>query len=333
MLDRGTQLQGTWVTGGNAAAHWLRIAVGPYSGDFVSGVNLSANQRPNVVRAINSEMTVLQRADMLAFPAAVDSVLVSVEPGTSVHAAAEVDGGWIEVQRKLGGVGYLPARAFESQQQETAIAAPAPKSNRFQPSFDCSRATKWAEIQVCNTAILAEQDRHIADDYIVLMRAASGLERANLRSAQRSWIVSRDQCESHGGLTCLDQVYGARLAALNAQIRSSSGPPVQSSVRPLETIPPTTISTFQCVKNDNPNVHATFIVDYINHTVRSPNFGAIGQNLAAQVSDSTISWHAREVRNYGFGGFIDQEMRIDKATGALIDNYGDGITYFSCHSE
>jgi hypothetical protein len=90
--------------------------------------------------------------------------------------------------------------------------------------------------------------------------------------------------------------------------------------------------TFTCVKSNNDSVHATFVVDYARSTVVSPNFGAIGQTLDATISPTIISWHAREIRNYRFGGFNNQDMSIDIASGQLTDNFGDGIAIFNCHS-
>ncbi len=220
----------------------------------------------------------------------------------------------------------VPALPLQSVPQEAPpVAASA------QPSFDCSKAHKWAEIQVCSTPALAADDHRMGEAYRALIVASPSYERPNLRSAQRDWIRSRDQCETEGGLTCLYQVYAARLSALSAQAsRASSEPAVVPTVPEAKSATPAT-ATFFCVKSDNGSVHATFVVDYMSHSVRSPNFGAIGENLTARISDTTISWHAREVRNYGFGGFIDQDMSIDRATGQLTDNYGDGVTMFNCH--
>jgi hypothetical protein len=114
---------------------------------------------------------------------------------------------------------------------------------------------------------------------------------------------------------------------------SGTGSDGQAAQAPVEAAPPpSAIATFECVKSGDENTHATFVVNYADYTVRSPNFGAIGQSLNARITDATIAWHAREVRNWGFGSFNDQDMSIDRASGVLTDNYGDGVSTFNCTS-
>jgi hypothetical protein len=112
MLERGTAIEGDWVGGARNGTKWLKINSGNYSGGYVSGVNLSPQARPNVVRWINADVTVTQQASILQYPAAFDSPVGSVSPGLTVRSAAEVEGGWIEIQRKTGGVGYVPSQTF-----------------------------------------------------------------------------------------------------------------------------------------------------------------------------------------------------------------------------
>ncbi len=94
------------------------------------------------------------------------------------------------------------------------------------------------------------------------------------------------------------------------------------------------IVTLTCVESGKRDVVMTVIVNYDKHTVKSQNFGS-GRELDAEISDSKISWHDGEVRNYGMGGNNNQDLSIDRAAGVLTDKYkrllGTGVTLFNCH--
>jgi uncharacterized protein len=104
-----------------------------------------------------------------------------------------------------------------------------------QPSFDCTKVHRWAELQVCATPMLAVKDAQMGGLYASAITRTSPKDRLSLRAAQRAWIKLRDQCQFNGGITCLIQEYAARIAFL-----SGAGPLVQS---PAQTVAPNASST------------------------------------------------------------------------------------------
>lgn len=96
----------------------------------------------------------------------------------------------------------------------TTTAAPV-------PSFDCARTTDPVQPLICEDPQLSRLDSELA---ATVERAASDADSVpsgkDLRSAQRRWIVTRNQCGANADpRTCLVQVYAARIQ----QLRMGSG--------------------------------------------------------------------------------------------------------------
>ena len=88
-----------------------------------------------------------------------------------------------------------------------------------QPSFDCSRATTWAEHAICDTADLAALDVEIAAAYARLREALPEAASERLRDEQRAWLAERDACEGDGdGPGCLLDALSFRALYLNSQV-------------------------------------------------------------------------------------------------------------------
>jgi hypothetical protein len=122
-LSRGAIVQGAWVSGTDPTSSWLNITIGAYAGDFISGVNLSATPRPDVVRELDSDAAIRQTVELRELPDPGSAALDTLNAGLTVHISAEVAGGWWEVQRRLGGVGYLPPDAFNAPADPSAIVS------------------------------------------------------------------------------------------------------------------------------------------------------------------------------------------------------------------
>ncbi len=144
-LSRGDAVQGNWVTGSDGVHQWLRIATGAYQGGFVSGINLSPLQRPIVVRAVDQDMRLQQPAQLFGTPNSADSPLDTLQAGSTVHVTGEVEGGWIEIQRKSGGVGYLPTQSFGAAQ--SSFGLPSPNASSLQTAlFAAAKTPDWAQV-------------------------------------------------------------------------------------------------------------------------------------------------------------------------------------------
>ncbi len=89
------------------------------------------------------------------------------------------------------------------------------------PSFDCAKANKWAEHQVCDTPDLAVLDAQMGDVYRALMTPLPiGDARKQLRLEQRAWLAQRDQCETATDpIDCIRQAFVRRIGELKARIK------------------------------------------------------------------------------------------------------------------
>lgn len=92
------------------------------------------------------------------------------------------------------------------------------------------------------------------------------------------------------------------------------------------------IATFDCVRSDNPRITTTLVVDFTSSSVKSlNNFGGIGAGIRAQITDATISWRNRVIKNYGGGGVLDFAGSIDRATRNFTFKGADNSTHiFEC---
>lgn len=112
VLVRGQPLVGI-MDAQHSNSNWLSITAGPLKGDFVWGQNVSTVMPPNFSRIINAYMPVTQFSQLRAAPNPTAAIIEVVHPGLRVYVGGEVDGGWMEISLKRGGVGYLPVSSLQ----------------------------------------------------------------------------------------------------------------------------------------------------------------------------------------------------------------------------
>lgn len=78
-------------------------------------------------------------------------------------------------------------------------------------SFDCSKASSWAEKEICRDGYLTTADNILAQSYKKALAASSSTD--SLRQSQREWLAVRDHCTEQN---CLDKAIGDRIHALDA---------------------------------------------------------------------------------------------------------------------
>ncbi len=67
---------------------------------------------------------------------------------------------------------------------------------RFQPSFDCTRASTVVEHAICNDPQLAALDGRLSTAYLAAREGMTGSQRTELRDVQRAWLAERNACEN-----------------------------------------------------------------------------------------------------------------------------------------
>ncbi len=90
-----------------------------------------------------------------------------------------------------------------------APAAPAPKAQLVQPSFDCAEASTRAEKMVCGNSELATLDQEMARNYKKARNAAA--DKNELKNEQLAWLNTLKQCPDEA---CLVQSYAQRINEL-----------------------------------------------------------------------------------------------------------------------
>jgi uncharacterized protein len=97
-----------------------------------------------------------------------------------------------------------------------------------QPSFDCSRASKWAERTICDDDALAASDREMSAAYARQRAEAGDVGRKQLVSEQRRWLARREECRSDAApAACLERMYHDRIVALGGRTDSAPTRPMR----------------------------------------------------------------------------------------------------------
>lgn len=136
------------------------------------------------------------------------------------------------------GLGQLQSGSGDVQPvPDNSANQPAPATTA-KPSFDCSAAKLWAELQVCSNADLAQKDQAIADLYHA-ERARLDLYDTNaVLAEQRSWLRERNACETATDPTqCLEASYQSRLAQLQSRTAWAGSDSSATSPNETETTP------------------------------------------------------------------------------------------------
>ena len=105
-------------------------------------------------------------------------------------------------------VATAPVPAQPVAAPEPAVV-PASVAAAYKPSFECAKATNFAEKAVCADVTLGRLDGALAANYRHLLAADLGDgPRGELRAAQKAWLVERNKCADNG---CLVAMYRKRI--------------------------------------------------------------------------------------------------------------------------
>jgi uncharacterized protein YecT (DUF1311 family) len=97
------------------------------------------------------------------------------------------------------------------------VILPAGLVHAGPPSFDCGKATTWAERAICASATLSGLDREVGAIYRDARSRASPSAAGALKARQRIWIGRREQCQGNADPTgCLLAMYEQRRTELTA---------------------------------------------------------------------------------------------------------------------
>lgn len=79
----------------------------------------------------------------------------------------------------------------------------------FAASFDCTKATTFAEKEICRDGYLSSMDKILASEYKKAMNSAD--DKQALQISQRAWLEARDACTIQ---KCIDKSMSERIAVL-----------------------------------------------------------------------------------------------------------------------
>ncbi len=154
------------------------------------------------------------------------------------------------------------------------VAHAAPSGHSALPSFDCTRASVWAEQTVCANEALAELDILLDDIYRRLRHNQIGNEVERLKASQFGWIKLRDDCHyAEEALACLFHAYSSRLGFLARSLQQVAAASPLTLCTQSATVPE---DVTQCLKSTLESIEAVLV--------------ATEKSMGPDVSASSEAW-------------------------------------------
>lgn len=105
-------------------------------------------------------------------------------------------------------------------------------SHSMAASFDCNKASNYAEVQICQDVYLSGLDEKISKSYKSALQARKD-QKDFLRLSQREWLEKRNQCSSKA---CLDETINERIKTLDKVTLSSKAFAIEAEGREPSTL-------------------------------------------------------------------------------------------------
>jgi len=192
-LQRGDRVQGEWILGSDGETPWLRT---DWRGQpaYVWGRNLAYEERPAILVELEGTLSMASGAVLRERPTEDAVALDTLSEPLDVQVVADVGGGWIEVARAGGGVGYVRQEVLS----QSSIYGPAIVFSDGDRLWSDQRCDQAADRWRC---LLQEMDRLGASDQAVMF--ANHLE----TMGNPGWAVSFDE---HGPVDLVFAAYPMR---------------------------------------------------------------------------------------------------------------------------
>lgn len=79
----------------------------------------------------------------------------------------------------------------------------------FAVSFNCKKATTFAEKEICNDPLLGKLDDALSENYKYMLASNIGNgAKKDIKATQKTWLVNRDKCPDK---PCLVDIYRKRI--------------------------------------------------------------------------------------------------------------------------
>lgn len=192
-LQRGDRVEGEWIIGSDNETPWLRTEWRGRSA-YVWGRNLAYHERPAILVELEGTFSMASGAVLRERPAEDAAALDTLTAPLNVQVVADVGGGWAEIARAGGGVGYVRQGALS----RSSIYGPAIVFDAGDRLWSGQRCDQTAARWPC---LVQEMDRLGASDQAVMF--ANQLE----TMGNPGWAVSFDE---HGAVDLVFTAYPMR---------------------------------------------------------------------------------------------------------------------------
>lgn len=138
--------------------------------------------------------------------------------------------------------------------------------------FDCVKASTFAEIQICKSPQLQQQDELLNSTYVEALSFAQ--DKARLRAVQRSWLKQRDACST---VECVSRAMDSRTKTIRnsaipaepSRVQQKPTAPTVASSPQIKPVPATRYDLTQDVSGQNPQQSVTTPSDSVSQAQTS----------------------------------------------------------------
>ncbi|MEZ5573521.1 MAG: MliC family protein [Halioglobus sp.] len=198
---------------------------------------------------------------------------------------------WINLHRRL----KLKAAMLTCTSALFAIAAIC---HATEPGFDCAKADGQVQQLVCSDDQLAALDLRLTEVYLTALKNLPHENLALLKSEQRGWIKSRDECwKSDNVSDCVTLEYRTRIVQLQIQSGQLTAP---------------TAVSFACSRTEKVPLFATFyndtappavvltrgndqVIAFVDRSGSGARYTAYGVEFWEHQGEATINWFGTEL--------------------------------------
>lgn len=96
-------------------------------------------------------------------------------------------------------------------------------------SFDCKKASTFAEVTICTDGTLSRLDEQMNSEYVRALDQAGN--KAKVRQDQRNWLQRRDNCTTQ---SCLSTSIAERVKALKGPVAQQAQPTADFDIKRIE---------------------------------------------------------------------------------------------------
>jgi uncharacterized protein YecT (DUF1311 family) len=148
----------------------------------------------------------IRRGDLLAMQA---GILEGIKKSHADKGNTPISTETLPIQKPTDQPDPIAAPTPPQTPAPVAEKVQSPPQESWSPSFDCAKASTFAEKSICTDTLLGKFDGALAENYKYMLASDIGDgARNDLKATQRKWLLERNKCTDN---QCLANAYRKRI--------------------------------------------------------------------------------------------------------------------------